>query len=170
MELVARETLKEILRQPAMARHDLDALVASVLRGQHIDDERWYVNEVLSRLQRIARSVSASDLPGVAFDEGVLGALDRLSTTLTQQSLLQMRAACGYDLDLSLADIRTAVRHFHEENGRWPNYRTSDPVPGLDGVSWLQLHGAACRQESSLDVAVDMVREQDAHYRRRASG
>jgi len=170
MELAARETLGEILRQPAMARGDINALVASVLRSQHIDDERWYVSEVLSRLQRIARSVSASDLPGVAFDEGVLGALDRLSTTLTQQSLLQMRAACGYDLDLSLADIRAAVRQFHEENGRWPNYRTSDPVPGLDGVRWLQLHGAACRQESSLDVAVDMVREQDAHYRRRASG
>jgi hypothetical protein len=170
MEQAARETLGEILRQPAMARGDLDALVASVLRSQHIDDERWYVSEVLSRLQRIARSVSASDLPGVFLDEGVLGALERLSTTLTQQSLLQMRAACGYDLDLSLAEIRAAVRQFHEESGRWPNYRTSDPVPGLDGVSWLQLHGAACRQDSSLDVAVDTVREKGAHYRRRVSG
>jgi hypothetical protein len=170
MERAAREVLDEVLRRPRVAERDLQALAASVVRGQKVDDEKWYVDQVLARLRRIGRAVSAGDLPGVAMHDDVLGALDRLSTTLTQQSLLQMRAACGYDLNLRLGDIRAAVRRFQQENGRWPNHKTSDPVPGLKGVSWLQLHGAACSQESSLDLVVDEVREQAAMYRRRASG
>jgi hypothetical protein len=168
MQRAMEETLGEVLKHPAIAEKDLKALVASVVRDQKVTDERAYVDDVLERLHRIGQSVAASDLPGIGMVNEALGAMERLSTTLTKQSLLQMRAACGYDLNLSMTEIRAAVRRYKEECGRWPNPKTREPVPGLEGVSWLQMHGAACSQGNSLDLAVDEVREQGRHYR--ASG
>jgi len=168
MQRAMEALLGEVLKHPAIAERDLKALAASVVRDQKVADEGAYVDDVLERLQRIGQSVSASELPGVSMAHEALGALERLSTTLTQKSLLQMRAACGYELNLSTTEIRAAVRRYKEECGRWPNRKTGEPVPGLEGVSWLQMHGAACSRGSSLDLVVDEVREEGRHYR--ASG
>jgi hypothetical protein len=164
-----RDLIGEHLRHPSA---NLDEIARRVVRDQGVVDEQAYAEELLDRVRRLARAISADELPGVPLVEGVLGNLERLSVELTSSTLLQMRARCGWELNITRNDIMTAIQRYYEETGRWPNRNRSEPVPELPEVTWLQMHGAACRLGESLDLLVDEVHEllRPQERRRHTSG